>query len=186
MSAHVEQLFTVADLELMPDDGKRYELIEGDLVVSHAPGLSHQEILDNLNRHLKNYLSDNKVGKSWSTPGVIFDNFNAVIPDLVFVSNERLGEVAATEKVTGAPDLAIEILSPGADNARRDRSMKLKTYGKFGVSEYWIVDGFQRLIEVYNLADGELAMTSVLRFNDVLTSSLLPGFSCEVRQVFET
>lgn len=186
MSAHIEKLFTVADLELMPDDGKRYELIEGDLVVSHAPGLSHQGILDNLNFYLKGYLRHSAVGKSWSTPGVIFDNFNAVIPDLVFVSNERLGEVAATERVTGAPDLAIEILSPGADNARRDRSMKLKTYGKFGVAEYWIVDGFQRLIEVYRLADGELTLASVLRFNDVLTSALLPGVRCEVRQVFET
>lgn len=186
MSAHIEQLFTVADLELMPDDGKRYELIEGDLVVSHAPGLSHQAILDNLIRHLKNYLADNAVGKAWSTPGVIFDNFNAVTPDVVFVSNERLGEVAATEKVLGAPDLAIEVLSPGPENLRRDRSMKLKTYGKFGVSEYWVVDGFQRLVEVYHLTGGELTLSSVLRFNDELTSSLLPGFTCEVGKIFET
>jgi Uma2 family endonuclease len=185
MSAHVEQLFTVADLELMPDDGQRYELIGGDLVVSHAPGLSHQAILDNLIWHIKNYLASNSVGKAWSTPGVIFDNYNAVIPDLVFVSNERLGQVASTEKVTGAPDLAIEVLSPGAENLRRDRSMKLKTYGKFGVSEYWIVDGFQRLVEVYHLAVGDLTLTTVLRFSDELTSALLPGFTCEFRQIFE-
>lgn len=185
MSAHVEQLFTVADLELMPDDGKRYELIEGDLVVSHAPGLSHQAILDNLIVFLKLYLQQNPVGKAWSTPGVIFDNFNAVIPDLVFVSNERLGTVASTEKVTGAPDLAIEVLSPGAENLRRDRSMKLKTYGKFGVSEYWIVDGFQRLVEVYQLNNGELTLASVLRFTDEITTPLLPGFSRAVRDIFE-
>jgi Uma2 family endonuclease len=175
----------LADLELMPDDGKRYELIEGDLVVSHAPGLSHQAILDNLIVFIKVYLQRNPVGRTWSTPGVIFDNYNAVIPDLVFVSNERLGQVASTEKVTGAPDLAIEVLSPGAENLRRDRSMKLKTYGKFGVSEYWIVDGFQRLVEVYHLADVELTLTAVLRFNDELTSALLPGFTCEVRRIFE-
>jgi len=185
MSAHLEQLFTVADLELMPDDGKRYELIEGDLVVSHAPGLSHQEILDNLISYIKPFLRVNPVGKVWSTPGVIFDNFNAVIPDLVFVSNERLGEVAATEKVPGAPDLAIEVLSPGKENLRRDRSMKLKTYGKFGVSEYWIVDGFQRLVEIYRLDNGELALNVVLRFSDELTTPLLPGFTCAVRQIFE-
>jgi Uma2 family endonuclease len=185
MSAHIEPILTVADLDLMPDDGNRYELIEGDIVVSRSPSLSHQMLLKNLVRILDNHLDVNPVGSIWPTPGVIFDDFNAVIPDLVFVRNDRLDEIASGDKVIGAPDLAVEILSPGAENSRRDRFVKLQTYGKFGVVEYWIVDGSERAIDVYRAQSGKLVLTATVRDQDELTSPLLPGFSCQVERVFK-
>jgi Uma2 family endonuclease len=184
MSAHFEPVLTVADLDLMPDDGKRYELIEGEIFVSRAPGLSHQTLLKNLIWFVDGYLRSNPIGILWPTPGVILDEFNAVIPDLIFVRNERIDEVASTEKITGAPDLVIEIMSPGAENSRRDRVLKLQIYQRFGVSEYWVVDGYQRSIEVYRLVEGKLERITTVSNGDELTSASLPGFSCQAWQIF--
>lgn len=185
MQARIEPMLNVADLDLMPDDGNRYELIEGELFVSRAPSLSHQAIIANLLTLLKVFLAQHPLGKVWPTPGVIFDNHNAVIPDIIFIRQERIPEIAADDKVMGAPDLAIEIVSPGAENARRDRVVKLQTYSKFGVREYWVVDGYRRTIEVYRLEQGALALVVELTSRDQLTSPLLPEFSCQVRDVFE-
>lgn len=188
MSAKVEPLLTVDDLDLLPDDNNRYELIEGDLFVSRAPSLPHQRILTNILVLLKVYLTQHPMGEVVPTPGVIFNRFNAVIPDIVFISNARRDEIASGDKVTGAPDLAIEIVSPGAENRRRDRIVKLHTYGKFGVAEYWIADGFRRTIEVYRRAEagGALKLFATLKDEDELASPLLPAFSCRVKQVFES
>lgn len=185
MQVRVEPILNVSDLDLMPDDGNRYELIEGELFVSRAPGLPHQNILANLLTLLKVFLAAHPLGKVWPTPGVIFDNHNAVIPDIVFIRQERLPDIAADEKVTGAPDLAIEIVSPGAENARRDRIVKLQTYSKFGVREYWVVDGYRRTIEIYRLEQERLALVVTLTNDEELTTPLLPEFSCRARQVFE-
>ena len=125
------------------------------------------------------------MAKVWPNPGVIFDNFNAAIPDLVFVSNEHIEAIASGEKVTGAPDLAIEVVSPGAENERRDRTVKRQAYSKFGVREYWVVDGYQQTIEVYRLEQGQLILVTTLTNNEQLTTPLLPAFTCLVSQVFE-
>jgi Uma2 family endonuclease len=186
MQARVEPILNVSDLDLMPDDGNRYELIEGELFVSRAPGLPHQIILTNLLVLIRTFLQTHPLGLVVPTPGVIFDNHNAVIPDIVFIRQERIPGIAADEKVTGAPDLAIEIVSPGAENARRDRIVKLQTYSKFGVREYWVVDGYRRTIEVYRREPEELLVLVATLMNDEeLTTPLLPEFSCRARQVFE-
>lgn len=185
MAARIEPLLTVDDLDLMPDDGNRYELIEGELIVSRAPSLSHQRILTNLLTLLNVFLKQNQIGEVVPTPGVIFDTYNAVIPDIVFVSKERLGEIASGTHITGAPDLAIEIISPGAEQARRDRVMKLQTYSKFGVREYWVVDGFRRTIEIYRQEEKMLQLVLTLMGETKLATPLLPKFNCQARQVFE-
>jgi len=184
MSVKVDPILTVADLDLMPDDGNRYELFAGDLFVSRAPGLPHQSVLSNLLAELTLFLRDYPVGKIWPTPGVVFDDLNAAIPDLVFVSAERISEIAAGEKVTGPPDLVIGIISAGAENERRDRIVKLQTYGKFGVREYWVVDRYQQTIEVYRLEQGQFALALKLVHTDELVSPLLPGFTCPLARVF--
>jgi len=83
MSTQIEPLLTIADLDAMPDDGQRYENIEGELFVSCAPGLTHQNVSVNLSIDLGNFLSANPIGKIWATPGVIFSELSSVIPDLV-------------------------------------------------------------------------------------------------------
>ena len=185
MSAKVDPILTVADLDLMPDDDNRYELFEGEVFVSRAPGLPHQRILTNLLVLFELHLKKHPVARVWPNPGVIFDNFNAAIPDIVFVSNEHLEAIASGEKVTGAPDLVVEIVSPGAENERRDQTVKRQAYSKFGVQEYWVVDGYQQSVEVYRLEDSQLVLLARLSIKDELVSTLLPRFSCRVSQIFE-
>src|SRR6185369_5914074 len=120
MAAKLEPILTIADLDAMPEDGNRYEIIEGELFVSCAPGLKHQRIVVNLLFTIQKYLELNPIGEVLPGPGVIFSNFSAVIPDLIYISNERSLEIATGERVEGAPDLVIEILSPGAENEHRD------------------------------------------------------------------
>jgi len=85
---------------------------------------------------IQNYLEQHPVGKIWPGPGVIFSNFSGVIPDVVYISNERLKEIASGDRISGAPDLVIEVLSPGAENERRDRQAKRQLYKKYGVRVY--------------------------------------------------
>jgi Uma2 family endonuclease len=179
-----QSLLTVADLDLMPEDGNRYEIIEGDLFMSRAPSVLHQLVVHGFDRHIGNYLDQNPIGIVVPGPGVIFDEFNGVIPDLVFISNERRAEVANDQRITGAPDLVIEILSPGLDNERRDREVKRRLYAKFGVQEYWIADLENRRIEIYRLRDGILERTATLGENDEIATDLLPGFRCSVQSIF--
>ncbi len=184
MSAKIEPLLTIADLEAMPDDGNRYELFEGELYVSRAPSLSHQIILANLLAVLKSYLLSNPIGQAVPTPGVIFDEYDSAIPDLVFISHESMRQLVNDEKINGAPELAVEIVSPGKENARRDRVVKRQVYAKHGVSEYWIVDPLSRSLEVYRLQNKTLMLMATLMDEDEVVSSLLPDFKCTVSQIF--
>ncbi|MEJ7708302.1 MAG: Uma2 family endonuclease [Pyrinomonadaceae bacterium] len=139
MSAKIEPLLTVSDLDALPDDGNRYELFDGEIYVSRAPSLSHQIILANLLTKLKIYLESNPIGQAIPTPGVIFSEYDGAIPDLIFISEHGFRKLVLEEKINGAPELVIEIVSPGKQNARRDRVIKRQVYGKYGVKEYWIV-----------------------------------------------
>jgi Uma2 family endonuclease len=171
MAAHVEPLVTVSDLDLMPEDGSRYEAIEGELFVSKAPGLPHQ-------------MASNPIGRIISTPGLIFDELSGVIPDLVYVSNERLEQIVQNERLIAAPELVIEIVSPGSENQRRDRIAKRQLYGKFGLKEYWLVDLQNRVIEVLVIKDRSLQPAATFKENEEIRTPLLPGFVCKVLDVF--
>lgn len=184
MSTHTQPMLTVADLELMPDDFNRYELMEGEIVVSRTPGLTHQDVLANLLNILMNYLAQHPEGKAYVNPGVIFDNFNSVIPDIAFVSRSRRKEIASGKHITGAPELVVEIVSPGAKNARRDRVMKRQVYGRHGVQEYWIVDPLKRSVEVYRTRENSLELLVTLLDEDEITSPLLPGLAIPTYRIF--
>src|SRR6266511_5541938 len=164
MASRIEPLLTVADLDAFPDDdGNRYELIGGELFVSRAPGIPHQRVLLNLEIALSDYLKANPIGILVPGAGAIFSDYDAVIPDLAFVRNERWDQVVTGEKFTGALDLVIEVISPGAENRDRDLLVKRQLYGKYGVSEYWIVDSENRLVEVFRLIDDRLESVGTRR-----------------------
>ena len=184
MSAKVEPLLTVADLEAMPDDGNRYELFEGEIFVSRAPSLSHQRVLINIVGLLLDYLKQNPTGEVLPTPGVIFDEFNSAIPDIVFITREQVNDIGSGERILKAPALAIEIVSPGKENARRDREVKRQVYGKFGVKEYWIANPELRALEIFRLKRRTLTLAATLTDEDEVSSPVLPGFKCKVSQVF--
>jgi Uma2 family endonuclease len=184
MVTEIKPLLTVADLDLMPDDGNHYEVIEGELIASRAPSLAHQRVSRNLLIIISRYLEQHPIGEVLATPGVMFSELSGVIPDLIFISNERRREIASDERVLGAPELIFEIVSPGAENARRDRVAKRHLYGKYGVKEYWVVDPEQRVIEIYRSENGSLELAGSFMDEEKIISSLLPDFECAVVSIF--
>jgi Uma2 family endonuclease len=174
--------WTISDLEYFPvEEGKRYEIVEGELLVSSQPHWSHQQTCGRIFAALDSWSVQNQSGEASQAPGVIFDEENAVAPDVVWISRERLpGAIGEDGKLRIAPDLAVEVLSPGSVNERRDREAKLKLYSVRGVREYWIVDWRAKSIEVYRRENAALNRVATLYAEDELTSPLLPGFAVKV------
>jgi len=173
--------FTHADLLEAPDDGKRREIVEGELFVTPSPNLDHQRISRRIELALANYLEANPVGEIFDAPmDVILSDFDVLEPDLLVVLNEHR-DILKTW-VEGTPDLVIEILSP--TTSKRDRGVKLKAYARHGVTEYWIVDPDERTIEVYRLERERYLAPRVFREPEHITSSMLPSFSLSVARVF--
>jgi Uma2 family endonuclease len=139
---------TWQDAQLMPEDGKRYEAIDGELYVTAAPTPRHQRIVHALDVELHQLLEVPSHGRVYPAPvGVAFaDSEEGVQPDLIFIATERLEIIGATE-IHGAPDLVVEILSPST--ADRDRTIKRKLYQRQGAGEYWIVDPAEESVEVW-------------------------------------
>ena len=118
-------------------------------------------------------------------PGVIFSQDDAVAPDLVWVAGERLAVIAADDgKLHLAPDLVVEVLSPGPANRARDREIKLDVYSRYGVREYWVVSWEERSVEVFRTQNEQLHSSALLNVEELLTSPLLPGFALPFRRLF--
>jgi Uma2 family endonuclease len=178
--------WTTADIEMFAGDNThRYEIIDGELFVTKAPHWKHQEICVNIGTVLKLWSDESGLGKPAVTPGIVFSEADNVIPDVVWVSNERLEHLLdEAGHLTAAPELVVEVLSPGNKNERRDREAKLKLYSVQGVQEYWIFDRVQQKVEVYRREKGILKRTATLYSQDELTSPLLPGFRCLISKLF--
>ena len=178
--------WTIADLEGFPDNGNRYEIIDGELFVTRAPHWDHQDIAGAIYAQLRLWSQQSDLGRAGFAPGVIFSESDSVIPDVVWASNERLAQfLDPSGHLTGPPELVVEVLSNTEKDKKRDRETKLKLYSVHGISEYWIADREQQLIEVYRRENGILKKVLTLFTTDQLTSPLLPGFSCEVKAFFE-
>lgn len=174
--------FTYEDYLQLPDDGKRYELIDGELYMSTAPTTNHQRIAGNFFGLLFIYLRSHPIGILMSAPlEVFFSKTNLAQPDVVFISNERQALVKP-EHVKGAPDLVIEVLSPSTE--KRDRTVKLKMYAKFGVREYWMAKEKTATVEIFRLQKGELVLVARLGKSDTLTSPLFPGLEVPLDEIF--
>src|SRR5262249_32538764 len=129
-------------------------------------------------------LDASPTGEVLATPGLVFSHVDSVIPDIVFFTHERAKLILSGERIIAAPDLIVEIVSPGGENARRDRVIKRQLYAKFGVREYWIADYQSRTVEVFTLKDGVLTESVTFHEDDDLTSAVLPGFRIKVSQIF--
>ncbi|WP_420440395.1 Uma2 family endonuclease [Candidatus Palauibacter sp.] len=143
---------TWQDVQELPDDGNRYEAIEGDAYMTPAPTFRHQRVAHRLGKALDQVLEEPGHGVVVPAPfGIEFPaTGEGVQPDLVFVSVERRG-IIADAGLTGAPDLAVEILSPST--ASRDRGLKLRLYERQGVREYWIVDPDENAVDVWRFGE---------------------------------
>lgn len=180
--------WTTRDLAVMPDDDgwKRHEIIDGELYVTRAPHIRHQGTGGNIHFELEAWSRKTKLGKPFQTPGVIFTSTDAVIPDVVWVSQNRLENcIDDAGHFTAAPELIVEILSPGDQNHQRDKEFKLKLYSQHGVQEYWIVNWQLKIIDVYRHQEGALYFVHTLLESDRLTSPLLPGFDLPIDLLFQ-
>lgn len=182
---HVAEKFTSADLALLPDDGKKYEIIEGELYVSKQPNWHHQFACGRLFRFLDEWNEHTGLGTVNFAPGLVFADDDDVAPDIVWISNERLASsLDDSGHLSVAPEIAVEVLSLGTANERRDRETKLKLYSRRGVQEYWIVDWLHRQVEVYRRKQKALRLVETLLPEDELKSPLLPGFACRIKLLF--
>lgn len=156
------------------------ELWDGGLVMSPAPSFLHQEIVDRLHDRLKTWVRSHRLGKTATAPvDMVLAPRRAVQPDLVFIANERLGIIG--ERIEGAADLVVEVLSPGT--RRRDRLDKRDLYEQHGVKEYWLVDPEARTVEVLFLERGAYRLAGRWTSGQA-GSRLLKGFKVPVRELF--
>jgi Uma2 family endonuclease len=127
------------------------------------------------------------LGRVIPAPGVVFSEDNDVIPDVVWLSNNRLGLALRDDgHFHEPPELVIEVWSPGSANRKRDRVAKLQRYSRRGVDQYWTIDWRLRTVDVYRRESTALRLLATLHESDSLATPLLPGFSSVVRSLFDT
>ncbi|MEA2560921.1 MAG: hypothetical protein QOH06_2425 [Acidobacteriota bacterium] len=173
------------DYVLLPDDGKRHEILDGEHYVTAAPCPQHQAILGELYLWIGSFLRQNRLGWIFFAPvDVLLSKHDIVKPDFLFISNERL--TTLTEKnVQGAPDLVIEVLFPST--RRIDEGLKRERYELLEVREYWTVDPSRSVVRVYRRAADRLRKEAELTAvaGDCLATPLLPGLEIPLVEVFQ-
>ena len=173
--------FTYEDLRHTPDDGKRYEVLEGKLVVSPSPTWKHQRVSRKLNALLSRAEEEDKGCAVYAPMDVVLSDREVAQPDLLFIAKERLSIITA-ENVQGAPDLVVEIISEGS--RKRDAITKRHIYERYGVRFYWLVDPEEETVRVCELKDGAYGEPTTLRAGQQLTCPLFPGITEDVGQLF--
>lgn len=175
--------WTYEDWLRLPDDGFRYEVLNGVLYMTPPPRIRHQLTLENLSRRLGNFVAERKLGWILFAPcGVRLPGQPVPIqPDILFVRAERR-DIIGEEYVEGAPDLVVEVLSPS--NWLYDRTEKFRAYQEAGVPEYWIVDYSARTIEVFVLEGSTYALLGKFGVGETVYSQVLGDFQVAVDEVF--
>ncbi|MEN9262226.1 MAG: Uma2 family endonuclease [Thermostichus sp. HHBFW_bins_43] len=178
--------WTTRDIEALPEnEGIRYEIIDGELLVTRSPHHKHQHLAGRIFSLLDQWSLSTGLGEPSIMPGLIFSDSDNVCPDVVWVSHQRLLQIQdEAGHFCGAPELVVEVLSPGKANEDRDRLAKLKLYSVQGVQEYWIVDRLAQRIEIYRRRSAQLVLVETRLAQDRLSSPLLPGFDCAVSDLF--
>jgi len=175
---------TYEDYVLLPEDGKRHEIIDGEHYVTAAPFVPHQDLLVRLTVRLGAWVEDHQLGRFLIAPtDVILSPCDIVQPDLLFISRER-ASIVTQKNVQGPPDLVGEILS---DSTRRlDQEVKRKIYARFGVREYWLIDRSSRTIQVWEHAEGSFRLRANLSTaaRDILSTPLMPGLEIRLAEIF--
>jgi Uma2 family endonuclease len=166
----------------LPESNLPTELWDGELVMSPAPSFFHQEIVARLYKLLDAWVARHRLGKTGIAPlDMVLTPHRATQPDVVFISNERLGII--NERIMGAADLVAEVISPGS--RRRDRIDKRDLYEQHGVGEYWLIDPEAKTVEVLRLEAGTYQLAGRWHPGKSAQSRLLKGFQVPVSVLFD-
>jgi Uma2 family endonuclease len=181
--------WTYSDLVALPDDQLRHELIDGEHFVSPSPATAHQEISKRLFLALNTFVERHRLGEVLYAPfDIKLSAYTVLVPDLVYFTETRFEEIVNEKHATAAPDLVVEILSPGT--RRRDLGRKRAVYDRDGAREYWIVDPEGQSITALRRPRSDAGLTDVtvhaLASDDVLESPLFPGLKLRLRDVFRS
>lgn len=181
-SETLSKLVTYDDYRHLPDDGKQYQIIGGELHMTPAPTTVHQRILFKLAQIIAAYVNENKSGEVLVAPvDVILSMTDVVQPDIIFVARERMN-IITKKNIVEAPDLVVEIISEHTETI--DRKKKKQLYERHGVKEYWIVDPDAKTIEQYLLEGKTFMSKSTAGQDETLTSPLLKEYMVATNDVF--
>jgi len=181
--AVLPRLLTRRDYLELPEDGPRYQLIQGELFMAPAPNRFHQHISGNIEYALRRYLEDHPIGLLYDAPfDVTLTDINVFQPDILFVSNERKS-LFDQHGLEGPPDLVIEILSPGT--AKLDLDPKRKVYAQTGVQELWIVDPQVPEFRLFRLQENAESPFATLQAGAFLESPIFPGLQLDIGKALQ-
>jgi Uma2 family endonuclease len=186
MMSGPQKKLTAAELLLLPDDGKRHELIDGVHYVTPSPRIPHQVLVGRLFVAIANFLTVHPHrGRVFLSPvDVVMSEHDLVVPDLLYIARDQQS-ILTEANVQGVPALVVEVLSPST--RRRDEGIKRRLFDQKGVREYWVVDPKAMRVSIWRRAnDGSfpIVMTLEATGGDQLSSPLLPAFSLSIRELF--
>jgi Uma2 family endonuclease len=173
---------TYEDYVELPEDGKQYEILDGELYVSPAPVPRHQAVSRNLLFLLWGFVAQRRLGTIFNAPiDLILAPTTIAQPDLLFIRAGR-ESIVTDRAVEGPPDLVVEILSPSS--SRKDRTTKAGLYARYGIPHYWILDPDERTIEIYELEGGSYRHVVTETGEAVVRSPLFPGLEIHLANVW--
>ena len=170
-----------ADLEKWPDDGRRYELYDGEVYEVPSPIPLHQMVSARLYLALEEYTRTHGGIVLYAPLDIVLTDYDVVQPDLLLFTRDRAHVINPKAVTRQAPDLAIEILSP--TTAANDRGRKMRLLARHGVREFWLVDPDAAAIEIYQLAGHDFVLAGRAGRSDTVASALLPGFTLAPRDL---
>jgi len=176
-----QQRVSFSDLEKWPEDGRRYELYDGEVYVVPSPIPLHQIVAARLHLALEEYTRSHGGVVLFAPLDIVLTEYDVVQPDLLLFTRDRHHLVNPRKVTRAAPDLCIEILSPSTE--RNDRGRKMKLLAAHGVREYWLVDPESVRVEIYRLAGSGFELVNTAEKSDRVRSSLLPELSLAPRDV---
>lgn len=181
MSVPESLRFTYEDYVLLPED-RRYEIVDGELLLTPAPTPYHQTVAMRVGFILHSFVEREQRGQIFIAPcDVVLSRFDVLQPDIFFISAER-GSIIGEKYISEAPDLVVEVLSPST--ADRDQVAKARQYAKFGVREMWITDPEAHTIEVFVNSPEGFRREALYAGADVLRSPIIPGLEIPLDRVF--
>lgn len=170
------------DLCQYPEDGRRYELYDGEVFVVPAPRPIHQIVADNLCGLLRLYAAAHGGLAITSPLDIVFSEYVVLQPDVVFFTAARRHLVQLDEAIRHAPDLLIEVLSPST--AETDRGKKMQMFARYRVPEYWIIEPAGRRVEIHVLVSGGYALVDEAAGDGVVQSGLFAGLRLPAAEIF--